>query len=215
MLSFEELKNTPAMKSKGNVLQYKINQNPLSKKMIYARKVRGEWTNNKKTYATQTQKIANPNTESLLRVGGTLTSVGGDPTSTNTYCIYNPDSFPSNQPSVVVDIPPYVYPDPPINIIIPPEEQGPIIAEPFDPPPVPPEEPINYVAPTGGVLVCSTIVVPTCDTSVEGQQVITKTYDQMCYTASHSDVPGMEVLCWDEGQQTWYDHPPGVPAAAI
>ncbi len=209
-MSFEELKNTPEMRNKGNILQYKINQNPLSKRMIYARKVRGEWTNNKKTYATQTEKVANPNTESLLRVGGTLTSVGGDPTSTNTYCIYNPETFPSNQPSVVVDIPPYAYTEPPVNIITPPEESGPIISSTFDPPPVPQEQPVNYVAPTGGILICSTYVIPTCDTSVEGQQVINTTYDQMCYTADHSDVPGSSVLCWDEGQQTWYPHSPGV-----
>lgn len=198
------LVDTPAMRNKGNVLQYKVNQNPLSKKMIYARKVRGEWTNNKRTYATQTQKIASPNTESLLRIGGTLISVGGDPTSTNTVCIYNPDTFPANQPSEVIDIPAYIYPDPPINLIVPPEEEGPITAGPFDPPVVPPEEPVNYVAPSGGVLVCSAVVIPTCDTSVAGQTIINQTYDQMCYTADHSNVPGQSVLCWDEGTQTWY-----------
>jgi hypothetical protein len=204
MMSFEELKNTPAMRNKGNILQYKINQNPLSKNMIYSRKVRGEWTNNKKTYATQNDKTANPNTNSLLRVGGALESVGGDPTSTNTYCIYNPETFPSNQPSVVVNIPSYVYTEPPVDIINPPEVFGSITTDPFDPPSVPEEEEANYVAPTGGILICSATVVPTCDTSVEGQQLITTTSDQMCYTADHSDVPGMSILCWDEGEQTWF-----------
>ena len=207
----QDFKNSPEMRNKGNVLQYKINQNPLSKNMIYSRKVRGEWTNNKKTYATQTQKVANPNTGSLLRVGGTLTSVGGDPTSTNTYCIYNPETFPSNQPSEVVVIPPYAYTEPPVDIITPPEELGPITADPYDPPPVSEEEPVNYVAPTGGVLICSLTVVPTCNTSVEGQQVINQTFDQMCYSAENSDVPGSSLLCWDEGQQTWYPRSfPGV-----
>lgn len=210
MMTFQEIINTPAMRNKGNVLQYKINQNPLSKKMIYAKKVRGEWTNNKKTYASQTDKIAMPNTSSLLRIGGTLVSVGGDPTSTNTYCIYDPDSFPSNQPDDIVDIPDFAYSTPPINITDPPDELGPIDAGPFVPPPVTPVEPVNYVAPSGGVLICNTTVVPTCNTSVEGQTIINKTYDQMCYTADHSNVPGQEFLCWDEGTQTWFPHPLGV-----
>lgn len=202
--------NDPLMRSKGNVLQYKINQNPLSRNMIYAKKVRGQWTNNKKTYATQTQSVANPNAASLLRINGTLTSVGGDPTSTNTYCIYDPSSFPSNQPSEIIEIPPYAYDTPPINHTTLPDTAGPITAGVFDPPPVAPEEPINYVAPTGGVLVCSVVVTPTCNTSASGQPVVNETTDQMCYTADYSDVPGNSVLCWDEGTQTWFAHPLGV-----
>ena len=210
IMNFQELINDPYMKNKGNVLQYKINQNPLSNNMIYSKKARGLWTNNRKTYSSQTEKIASPNTSSLLRIGGTLTSVGGVPTSINTYCIYNPETFPSNQPSEVVEIPPYAYPEPPIDLIDPPEELGPITSGPFDPPEVPQEEPVNYVAPTGGVLICNTIVIPTCDTTVEGQTIINKTYEQMCYTADHSDVPGQSVLCWDEGTQTWFEKVIGV-----
>ncbi len=209
-MNLQSIINDPVMRNKGNVLQYKINQNPLSQKMIYAKKVRGQWTNNKKTYATQTQSVANPNTSSLLRVNGTLTTVGGDPTSTNTYCIYDPLSFPSNQPSGIIIIPPYAYDKPPKNIIEPPEPTQPITAPVFDPPAVPPEEPVNYVAPTGGILVCSVTVAPSCIISAAGQQVINETTDQMCYTADHSDVPGNSVLCWDEGSETWFPHPLGV-----
>ncbi len=209
-MNFQSIRNDPVLRNKGNVLQYKINQNPLSQKMIYAKKVRKQWTNNKKTYATQTQSVANPNTGSLLRLNGTLTSVGGDPTSTNTYCIYDPDAFPSNQPSEIVEIPPYAYVTPPKNIIKPPVIVGPITAPLFDPPPVTPEEPVNYVAPTGGILVCSVTVEPTCSTEPAEQQVINETTNQMCYTADHSDVPGNSVLCWDEGTQTWFPHPLGV-----
>lgn len=202
--------NSPAMRHKGNILQYKINQNPLSRNMIYARKVRGEWTNNRKTYATQTQSVATPNAQSLLRINGELISVGGDPTSTNTYCIYNPESFPANQPSTIIEIPSYVYNTPPVNIETPPTETGPITADPFNPPDVPVTEPANYVAPSGGVLICSTVVIPTCDVTVDGQVVVNRTYDQMCYTADHSDVPGIDLLCWDEGEQTWYPRPTDV-----
>lgn len=210
MFTFQEIIHTPAMRSKGNVLQYKINQNPLSQKMIYAKKVRGEWTNHKKTYATQTQQVANPNTGSLLRLNGTLTSVGGVATSPNTYCIYDPASFPVNQPAEIVEIPPYVYATPPIDEVTPPEPAGPITAPLFVPPAVPPEEPVNYVAPTGGILVCSVTVVPTCNVAAAEQPVVTETTDQMCYTADYSDVPGNSVLCWDEGTQTWFPHPLGV-----
>jgi len=204
--TLEEFQNSPQMKNKGNILQYKKNQNPLSKSQIYSRKVRGEWTNNKKTYASQTEKLASPNTGSLLRVGGTLISVGGDPTSTNTYCIYNPDTFPSNQPSEVVDIPEYAYDTPPIDIVVPPPPIGDITADTFDPPPVDPEEPENYVAPSGGVLLCNTTVIPTCDITIDGQVVVNKTTNIQCYPSDTSDVPGMQLLCWDEGEQTWYDH---------
>lgn len=204
------LVNDPAMRNKGNVLQYKINQNPLSQKMIYAKKVRGQWTNQKKTYATQTQAVANPNTGSLLRLNGTLTSVGGVPTSTNTYCIYDPETFPVNQPAEIIAIPPYAYATRPRNRIDPPAPAGPITAPTYDPPVVPAEEPVNYVAPTGGILVCSVTVVPTCNLTAAEQPVLNETTDQMCYTADHSDVPGSEVLCWDEGTPTWFAHPLGV-----
>jgi hypothetical protein len=206
MFFFNELINDYCMRRKGNVLQYKANQTPLSNNMIYARKVRGEWTNNRRTYATQNQRIANPNTESLLRIGGTRIVVSGDPTSTNSYCIYDPASFPSNQPSPIINIPEYQYETPPESIVDPPPQQDPITAPEFDPPDVPAEEPINYVAPSGGIFICSQTVIPTCNTSVEGQTVITQSYNQMCFTADHSDVPGLCYLCWNEGTQTWYDH---------
>jgi hypothetical protein len=204
--TLEEIQNSPQMKRKGNILQYKKNQSPLSSSMIYSKKVRRQWTNNKKTYASQTEMVASPNTNSLLRVGGTLVSVGGDPTSTNTYCIYNPETFPSNQPAEVIEIPDYQYAEPPVNIIDPPPQSEDNNAQPFDPPAVAQEEEENYVAPSGGVLLCNTVVIPTCDITVEGQTVITTTTDVICYPADASDVPGMELLCWNEGDPTWYDH---------
>lgn len=204
--TIEEFQNSPQMKRKGNILQYKINQNPLSNNQIYSRKILRLWTNNRKTYASQTQSVANPNTESLMRLEGTLISVGGDPTSTNTYCIYNPETFPSNQPSEVVSIPGYAYDTPPENLEEPVPPSGDITADPFIPPQVDQEDPPNYIAPNGGILLCNTVVIPTCDITESGQIVITRTQNVRCYPADRSDVPGMETLCWDEGDPTWYDH---------
>lgn len=59
------------MVAKGNVLQYKANSANLTKQQRYSKIARGQWTNRTKTWATQSQKYTNPNTGSLLRVGGT------------------------------------------------------------------------------------------------------------------------------------------------
>jgi hypothetical protein len=200
----EELENNLLMKNKSNVLQYKKNQNTLSKSQIYSRKIFRNWINNKKTYASQTDKNTNPNTGSLFRVSGNVISVDGDPISNNIYCIYNPETFPSNQPSEIVEIPDYDYVTPPVNIIEPPESTGSITAN-FVPPDVPQEEDENYVAPSGGVLLCNVTVIPTCSVNTEGQIIIKETENIVCYGTEFSDVPGRGVLCWKEGDQTWYD----------
>jgi hypothetical protein len=54
---------------KGNVLQYKKNSANLTKRQKYAQIARGMWTNNKITWATQSQTYTNPNIGSLKRVG--------------------------------------------------------------------------------------------------------------------------------------------------
>lgn len=201
--TFEELKDNPEMQRKANVLQYRRNQTQLSKNMIYSKKINGKWTKISKTYATQGDTFTNPNTQSLLRTGGTLTSVGGNATSSNTYCVYNPELFPSNQESPYINDPPYAYSHPPINTQVPPPVAGPILATAYIPPPVPPSEEANYVAPVGGVLACSQRVDTTCETTVDGQTVTGTTYKRACYPAYMSDVPGPAILCWDEATVSW------------
>jgi hypothetical protein len=56
------------MLNKGNVLQYKKNSSNLTQKQRYAQIAKGQWTNRTTTWATQTQKYSNPNTQDLLRV---------------------------------------------------------------------------------------------------------------------------------------------------
>jgi hypothetical protein len=56
------------MNYKGNILQYKKNSSNLTKQQRYAQIAKGAWTNRTTTWASQTQKYTNPNTNSLQRV---------------------------------------------------------------------------------------------------------------------------------------------------
>jgi hypothetical protein len=53
---------------KGNILQYKKNSSNLTKNQRYTQIAKGMWTNRSKTWATQSDKYSNPNTNSLQRV---------------------------------------------------------------------------------------------------------------------------------------------------
>ena len=53
---------------KGNILQYKKNSSSLTKNQRYTQIAKGMWTNRSKTWATQSDKYTNPNTNSLKRV---------------------------------------------------------------------------------------------------------------------------------------------------
>lgn len=185
--TFEEYKNSVQMKHKGNVLQYKKNQTPLSKTQIYSKKVQNLWTNHKKSWASQSDKYTFPNTSSLLRVGTTLTA--------------NPAACPlvPPTPSPILNIPPYIYTTPPVDTYEIPPTIGPITninPEPVTQPTIPPPT-CAYV--DNGTLVCTKVVDP-----ITGEVVLT-TYNQQCYPNSDSDVPGIGILCWREGDQTSYN----------
>ena len=64
---------------KGNILQYKKNSANLTKRQRYAQIARGLWTNNKITWATQSQTYTNPNIGSLKRVGYYNINIGRTP----------------------------------------------------------------------------------------------------------------------------------------
>jgi hypothetical protein len=59
---------------KGNILQYKKNSSNLTKQQRYSQIAKGSWTNNTKSYATQSMTYTNPNTNALLRVNYTTTA---------------------------------------------------------------------------------------------------------------------------------------------
>lgn len=59
---------TAQMLEKGNVLQYKKNASNITKKQKYSQISNGLWNGRKKSFASQSMTISNPNTSSLLRV---------------------------------------------------------------------------------------------------------------------------------------------------
>lgn len=61
----------PQIFAKGNILQHRANQLPLSASQKYARVVHQQTSSRTKSYATQTMTYTNPNTRRLQRVGTT------------------------------------------------------------------------------------------------------------------------------------------------
>jgi hypothetical protein len=59
---------------KGNILQYKKNSSNLTKKQKYSQINKGLWCNRKKSWATQTDKYTNPNTDGFKRVNSVFYS---------------------------------------------------------------------------------------------------------------------------------------------
>lgn len=80
------------MLHKGNVLQYKANSSNLTKQQKYSKIAKGQWTNRTSTWATQSQKYTNPNTQFLKRIGGQNTLLDGTPTDLPVTC--NPNDRP-------------------------------------------------------------------------------------------------------------------------
>ena len=78
-----------AMFNKGNVLQYKNNSSNLTRSQKYSKIAQGLWTNRNTTWATQSDKYTNPNTDSLLRTGGeSVFLTTGVPTTEPLTCPY-------------------------------------------------------------------------------------------------------------------------------
>jgi len=76
---FNALAYQVALINKGNVLQYKKNSSNLTKNQRYSQIAKGMWTNRNTTWATQSDKYSNPNTQSLKRVGAETILVNGIP----------------------------------------------------------------------------------------------------------------------------------------
>lgn len=188
IIPFADLGKELAMIRKGNVLQYKMNSSNLTHSQKYSKIAKGQWTNRSRTWATQNANgFSNPNTQSLLRVGG----IKGN-TVIDAIC---------SGPIIHIDnnLPP---------IISPVDNQGdelPPIINPSDPgdnnlPPVPIiPQPILPLFPDFGNLVCNTKHNP-CN----GETIFNKA-NEKCNPTSDSDVPGpIRLLCWNDGFPTWY-----------
>lgn len=186
------------MLNKGNVLQYKANSSNLTQLQKYSKIAQGQWVNRNTTWATQSLRgYTNPNTDGLKR-GGNVSNIAIDPI---TGAILGPTTAPITCPQT--------------NTIINeglPSTQNDSLNNPEVPPPVPPTpasegfpaiipetvvEPI--VIPDGGILICSVQENPcTGETKSSISQ-------QQCNPTTDSDVPGpIELLCWNDGNPTWY-----------
>jgi hypothetical protein len=188
------------MLAKGNVLQYKSNSSNLTKLERYSKIAKGTWVNRTTTWASQSDKVTNPNTTLLKRVNvkRNITLDGNSSTlpASPTYCKVNPIipvKPPYNPPNPQPNPGPHVKPPPTPT---PTPTPGPHI-RPFPPyvPPIPPPIVIN----DGGSLVCTTSVNPCTG------EIITKTRISNCNLSTASDVPGKIItLCYNAGLPTYY-----------
>jgi hypothetical protein len=185
-----------ALLNKGNVLQYKNNSSQLTKKQRYSKIATAQWTNRTTTWATQSDKYTNPNTNSLKRVGNTNITLDGTTT---------------NLPITPTCIPPIIPDNPNLPPII---GGGGNPSNPVIPPPPPPDAgggtniipdvPIDgpitpIVIPNNGNLICNAIVNP-----CTGETMVNKA-NQTFYPTTDSDVPGpIQYLYWNPRIQTWY-----------
>jgi len=183
-----------AMARKANILQYKGNRTILTKKQTYSQIARGKWTNRTTTWATQSDTHTNPNTRFLRRVNGVLTNItpiNGQTNITSSSKVINslcPSPAPiNNNPSL------------PSNgggggktpVVPPPPVDGGGGKAPFPPiQPIPSDDII--VVPDGGNLLCDVIENPCTG------EIMDRTYTNVCFPTSDSDVPGpITLLCWN------------------
>jgi hypothetical protein len=178
--------------NKGNILQYKKNSSNLTKQQRYSQIAKGMWTNRNTTWATQSDRYTNPNTQSLKRVNAINITLNETETLAPITCpkietpVYNSlpvtPALPSNMNPVIPPPPP--TPGEPTNFI-------PVVPNPTPVPPV--------VIPDLGNLLCNTM-----ENLCTGE-TFTQPANQNYHPTSDSDVPGpIEYLYWNEGIQTWY-----------
>lgn len=171
------------MQYKGNILQYKKNSSSYTKKQIYSLMAKGKWLLKKKTYATQSDRYSNPNTNLLRRLNGEFIDL-------NTGQPANPPSCKEQYPVIFNDLPnvPPANPDAPL----------------------PPPQPINNnnfpiinkivtniienVIEDVGTLICTQQQNPCTG------EITTTPSSDYCYSTSFSDVPigKINTLCYKQ-----------------
>lgn len=188
------------MLAKGNVLQYKSNSSCLTKNQKYSKIAKGQWVNDKVTWATQnTRGYTNPNINSLKRYGNVV-NVAVNPAS-------GESTGETTLPPTCIS---YISP---VNYKIPLPGIGSSISSPVDPPNVQPSVPSGTNIPAVpsdspiqpiviqdfGSLLCNV------QENICTGQLISQPADQMYHLTTDSDVPGnIEALYWNDGTQTWY-----------
>ena len=181
-----------AMINKGNVLQYKINSSSLTQNQRYSKIAKGQWTNRTKTFASQsTRGYTNPNTQSLMRVGGSNVTITGQPTD-----------FPVTCPINIR----------PVNRVLPLQVSNTNNNQVLPPPPPPPPGGTGNVMPMVPVPIVEPVVIQdfgnlVCGTKEDlctGLLIMPIQLDN-CHPTTDSDVPGqIQDLCWNDGNPTWY-----------
>ena len=206
-VSSESLAYELAVLKKGNILQYKKNSASITKNQRYAQIAKGSWTNRTTTWATQSDKYTNPNTNSLQRFNynnitinptnqvtsyattynvvnadGVLCAPESEPTQ-NGFLPTNNSSGTSNQPTMP---PEQGATPPPTNPIIPSITSAPPVTE-------------VQIA-DGGNLICSVSV------NICTGQVYKTTTSLSCNPLSASDVPGPSIsrFCYNSALPTYY-----------
>lgn len=179
-----------ALINKGNVLQYKKNSSSLNKQQVYSKIAKGEWTNRTTTWATQSDKYTNPNTNHLKRVGGEWIDENGQnvvkpscqvPSAPINNMLPSRQLKPNNNP-ILPPPPPVIKPT--TNASIP---LFPIIS-------LEPKAILDY-----GNLLCNTTE------NICTGETFTQPSNSNWHPTTDSNVPGpITELYWDERIQTWF-----------
>jgi Fibronectin type III domain len=184
-----------AVLQKGNVLQYKKNSSNLTKKQRYAQIAKGMWINRSKTYASQTESVTIPNTNSLKRVNASSFNVTTGQTTT-TQGVSCP---PLPSPPTFNSLPNTHTGTNPNQPVIPPPIPNPKDTAPIVPVIVTPIQPEDLIIADGGNLLCNISENPCTG------EIYKVTHNIDCYPNTDSDVPGpFTLLCWDDAYPTNY-----------
>ena len=189
---FSSVYRVLALINKGNVLQFKKNSSQLNKQQIYSKIAKGQWTNRTTTWATQSDRYTNPNTNHLKRVGGEWIDENGQIVTKPACPVINnviDDMLPINQDSLNINnnsLPPLpVNPIPGNNTFLP------FIA------PLPAKQPKAIL--NSGNLLCNTTE------NICTGETITQPANSNWHPTTDSDVPGpITELYWNERIQTWF-----------
>jgi hypothetical protein len=179
-----------ALINKGNVLQYKGNSSQLNKQQVYSKIAKGQWTNRTTTWATQSDKYTNPNTNHLKRVGGEWIDENGQ----------------------VVVKPSCQLPPAPINYVLPSTQPMPNINQILPPPPPVINPTTNNAIPLvptvteepTAILDFGNLICNTTENICTGE-TFTQPANSNWHPTTDSDVPGpITELYWNERIQTWF-----------
>lgn len=180
---------------KGNILQYKKNSSNLTNKQRYSKIAKGQWINRNRTWATQNSRgYTNPNNLNLQR-NGSINIQTNAVIPSNISCHNIIPSLTNNvlPPTNIVSannetILPEIINGIEINVNL--GNEFPLFT-------VPEEE--SILIPDLGTLNCSV------QENICNGEIISKTRINSCFPTTDSNVPGsIELLCWNEGIQTWY-----------